>query len=114
MTSEVPPVEGSQRTTIERDECPVHGPDFGIVSVVQGVEYCGRCRIPASTLVTVEYVLASELERLRAEVEQLREALEEIVDDLSVPNRPPGWAAHALQVAQESLALGGSQAKGSE
>jgi hypothetical protein len=31
------------------------------------------------------------------------EALEEIVDDLSVPNHPAPWAAHALQVATMAL-----------
>jgi hypothetical protein len=32
------------------------------------------------------------------------EALEEIVDDLSVPSHPAPWATHALQVATMALA----------
>jgi hypothetical protein len=43
------------------------------------------------------------LRRAAADYRTAVEALEEIVDDLSVPNHPAPWAAHALQVATMAL-----------
>ena len=48
--------------------------------------------------------LTRENDRLAGEVERLRDALDEIVDDLSVPHSRAPWAEHALQAAQMALA----------
>lgn len=48
--------------------------------------------------------LLAERDRLLAENERLREALDAIVDDLSVPHRPAPWAVNALRTAQAALA----------
>jgi hypothetical protein len=42
--------------------------------------------------------------RCNANAEQQREALEEIVANLSVPSHPAAWVASALKVARERLA----------
>lgn len=45
----------------------------------------------------------AELAWLRQQQQGAVEALEEIVDDLSVPHSPAAWAAHALQTATAAL-----------
>lgn len=52
------PDSAHKERQIIRLECPIHGADTGIVSMVQGVTYCQHCRIPASKLVEVRYVPA--------------------------------------------------------
>ena len=55
---------------IEREECPVHGIDYGRPSITEsGKRWCQRCRMPANELVTVEYVSADQL---KGAVEALR------------------------------------------
>jgi hypothetical protein len=108
MTSEVPPVEGSQNDDhrtwrLEGDPAKVTlGPPI----------YPGTCLYVVP--VTGALRLEAEAERLRAENERLCEALESIRKPTEWRGclDPETWIALAQNTA--SLALGGSQAKGGE
>lgn len=68
--------EGDGRSLV-RLECPVHGPNFGIVAPGRGRRdklWCQHCRIPASELRKVTYVpldVAENLTTLLAEIDTL-------------------------------------------
>lgn len=68
-------------TVIRRWECPTHGPDFGIASgSTTGTRWCQHCRIPASVLVEVEYVPASQLQGAVSALASVTALVDEALD----------------------------------
>lgn len=76
----MPLQEGDGRSLV-RLECPVHGPNFGIVAPCRGRRdklWCQHCRIPASELRKVTYVpqgVAENLATALASVGRVRQGL---------------------------------------
>jgi hypothetical protein len=58
-------------SNIEREECPVHGIDYGVTTTIGADRWCQHCGRPANRLVMVEYVSADQL---RAAVDALYSA----------------------------------------
>jgi hypothetical protein len=54
----------SGRGAIQREECPVHGVDYGVTTTIGHDRWCQHCGRPANTLVMVEYVRLNEVRQI--------------------------------------------------
>lgn len=58
-------------TVIRREECPVHGVDYGVTTTIGADRWCQHCGRPANKLEMVEYVPAEQLRGTVAAIERI-------------------------------------------
>ena len=90
-------------TLIRREECPVHGVNYGVTTTIGHDRWCQHCGRPANKLVMVDYVRADLHRGAVAALRTLREYLIEPEGD------GPIRYSEAIELIDATLATVGGQ-----